>query len=87
MLHPVKAYLRDSSVCQQPAILVSTGKNALISARRGEPDPSRYNQRTDENGYGYDNLSRYSDTASWRLDKYDFVKPLSKWRAYGSYFT
>ena len=50
MVHPVKAYLRDSSVCQQPAILVSTGKNSLISARRGEPDPSRYNQRTDKNG-------------------------------------
>jgi hypothetical protein len=40
-VHPVKAYLRDSRVCQQPAILVSTGKNSLISARRGEPDPSR----------------------------------------------
>jgi len=32
MVHPVKAYLRDSRVCQQPAILVSTGKNSLISA-------------------------------------------------------
>jgi hypothetical protein len=49
LVHPVKAYLRDSRECQQPAILVSTGKNSLISARRGEPDPSRYNQRTDKN--------------------------------------